>query len=145
MAFEKDRDSLVELMRSIYHWVEDSHNYDRVSHHPVWPTVRPLFFLHEQAHTAWNEFQETNPLDRFIDALNEAHEDRLTEVGLFGGQLKYKLDLLHYLAHQALIGKRRAMEKFTEFLEIILDSLLELMGFGESIKELIGALKAQIR
>lgn len=91
------------------------------------------------------EFQESNPLERFIGALREAREDALIQVGLFGEQLRYKLDLLRYLAIRALGGKRRAMEKFTEFLEVLLDSLLEFLGFGEPIKELVGALKSQVR
>ena len=145
MAIEEDRDSLAELMRSIYHWVGDSHNGYELSPQADWPTIRPFRFVRERAYTAWHEFQEANPLDRFIGALKEAREDLLVQVGLYGEQLRYKLDLLRYLAIRALGGRRRAMEKFTEFLEILLDSLLELLGFGEPIKELVGALKAQVR
>ena len=145
MALAEDRASLTHLMESIYHWVGDSHNGYEFSHYADWLTIRPFRFVRDQATEAWVEFQETNPLDRFVGALREASEEALIQVGLFGEQLKYKLDLLRYLAIRAMGGKRRAMEKFTEFLEVLLDSLLELLGFGEPIKELVGALKAQVR
>ncbi len=145
MALQEDRESLINLMESIYHWVGDSHNGYEFSPHADWLTIRPFRFVRNQAAEAWVEFRQTNPLERFIGALREAREESLIQVGLWGEQLRYKLDLLRYLAIRALGGKRRAMEKFTEFLEVLLDSLLELLGFGEPIKELVGALKAQAR
>ena len=145
MAIQEDRESLINLMESIYHWVGDSHNGNRFSPHGEWLTIRPFSFVRDQAVEAWYEFQKTNPLERFTGTLSEAREESLIQVGLWGEQLRYKLDLLRYLAIRALGGKRRAMEKFTEFLEVLLDSLLELLGFGEAIKELVGALKAQAR
>ena len=145
MAFPEDRESLTHLMESIYHWVGDSHNGYEISPYSDWLTIRPFRFVRAQAAEAWVEFQETNPLDRFIAALREARDEALIQVGLFGEQLRYKLDLLRYLAIRALGGKHRAMEKFAEFLEVLLESLLNLLGFGEAIKELVGALKAQAR
>ncbi len=145
MIFREDRESLIDLMESIYHWVGDSHNDHQFSPRADWLTIRPFRFVRTQAANAWMEFQETNPLERFIGALRETREEALIQVGLWGEQLRYKLDLLRYLAIRALGGKRRAMEKFTELLEVLLDSLLELLGFGEPIKELVGALKSQAR
>jgi hypothetical protein len=145
MAFQEDRDSLINLMESIYHWVGDSHNGYEFSSYADWLTIRPFRFVRNQAVDAWTELQEKKPLERVIGGLREAREEALIQVGLWGEQLRYKLDLLRYLAIRALGGKRRAMEKFTELLEVLLDSLLELLGFGDPIKELVGALKSQVR
>ena len=145
MAIQEDRESLTHLMESIYMWVGDSHNGYEFSGYSDWATVRPFQFVQGEATEAWAEFQEANSLDRFVGALREVPEEALVRVGLSGQQLRYKLELLKYLAMRAWRGRRRAMKRFTEFLEVLLDSLLELLGFGEPIRELVGALKAQVR
>ena len=145
MAIRDDKELLVQFIRDTYEWVGTSHQNQWYATDSGWPTVRPLGFLRDSAQGAWQEFSQTQPEERFVSAVQELDERGLIANGLFGEQLRYKIDLLHYLADRALDGGRRANEKFIEFLETLLDSLLEILGVGEALKELVGSLKAQLK
>jgi hypothetical protein len=145
MSIQDDKELLVQFIRDTYEWVGVSHQNQWYATDSGWPSVRPLGFLRGDAEGAWHEFTQTQPEEGFVHAIQELEEHRLIANGLFGEQLRYKLSLLRYLARRALNGGRRANQTFVNFLEILLDSLLEILGVGEALKELVGALKAQLK
>ena len=146
MAIREDKEALRAFVQEVYAWLEDCHTGEfSYGPYPNWRVVEPLRLLQPEARLAWVAFQERQSLDSLQAAVSEASEAVLYRNGLYGDQLKYKLGLLHLRARQASGGSIRSVEKFLDVIDLIMDSLLDALGVGEAIKELIKALRNQVR
>lgn len=146
MAIADDKEALREFVRNVYSWLEDCHiGNSRYGPYPDWRIVEPLRSLQIEAKLAWTSFQERQSLDSLHAAISEASESALYRNGLHGAQLEYKLGLLHLRAQRASGGSIRSIEKFLDVVDLIMNSLLDALGVGEAIKELIRALRNQVR
>ena len=145
MATEDDKQLLHNFVSELFEWLDWCHasrGYDSPS---GWPILHPLNRFQPEAAEAWFEFSRTQPIDSFHGRIAEASEDQLISAGLFGAQLRYKFGVLRDRARRALVGNSRAKERFADFLETLIESLLDLLGAGTAVKELVGTLKAQLR
>ncbi|MCF8818949.1 MULTISPECIES: hypothetical protein [Xanthomonas] len=145
MAIEDDKRELHQFIHELFHWLEWCHFSRGRESEYEWPILHPRNEFQPLAQHAWLEFSRSQPEDSFHASLNEVSEQQMVAAGLFGDQLRYKLRVLRDRALRALGGSDKVKEKFADFLETLLESLLDLLGAGTAVKELVGTLKAQLR
>lgn len=146
MTLDDDKSDLLAFTHKVYKWLNNCHEgSNRDEDHQHWRVIYPLRALQSEAKLAWSAFQERQSFESMVVLIREANEVALYNNGLYGHQLKYKLSLLQIRAEQASRGSIRAVEKFLDIIDLIMDSLLDALGIGEAIKELIKALRNQIR
>jgi hypothetical protein len=86
---------------------------------------------------AWKEFQEQSPLDEAKGRIFEASDDRLLKAGLYGNQLKLKLQTVsNHDERYRRNGGPKLLMKLIGCIDHVLDSLISAIGVGEGLKEL---------
>ena len=110
--------------------------------------IRPE--LHEPLGAAWSDVQEA--FDRAAEFLDEVPETELAKVGLTGSELRLKLagfdlafeDLRAARLAGGIRGIVKALKKFLNWADVLLDSFAKLLNQADRIAEIKDAVGAAI-
>ncbi len=137
---DKDVRLLKDFISNVYLWLsicysEEPEKYER----SPWPVISAPPELLEIARQAWREFSEEYPLERLLARIERARVNILISHGLYGAQLRYKLDLVDVASRKAKKGVKGWRKKLIELIDVIIDSLGPT-GIAGGLKELKDAL-----
>lgn len=145
----EDIQKLRAFLTAVYDWLERSYNTDAPGSgaRDAWPSIPVDRDFADVALAAWNEFKEAHPLRSFLDKVSPdlADGDRqallatLSDHGLTGAQLAYKLHLVEHAAANARAGMFGWKRRLIDLIDIIIGSLSPT-GIAGALKELKDAL-----
>lgn len=130
---QSDRDALFNFFQTTYHFVGAHMESGRDPQGTLVIEEDMLPLLRE----AWQEFQGHNVLDQAKGRIFEASDQRLFDAGLYGSQLKLKLQTVR--KHDERYQRRGGpgpLVKLIRAIDHLLDSLIAAVGVGEGLKEL---------
>ena len=130
----KDKKLILEFVHELYDWLEISFLNERSDH--KWPVIYVREELREDAKAAWLQFKEDFPKKTFTRSISHFQKKRLTAHGLYGAQLKYKLNTVKIASKKAINKPPGWERKLLDILDNLLESIGDgLPGFG-ALKEL---------
>ena len=103
--------------------------------------------FYESYHAAFMEFSRSEYMNRLFEKLKNAKSSQLYFAGLYGDQLKFKLQMVRDWLKKWSIEERtqNLILKLLATIDVALDSLLEALGMKSALKELKDGLMAQIQ
>ncbi len=95
--------------------------------------------LYGSCREAWGELPHSFTIEGATRQIKNASGGLLVKAGLFGAQLKLKLEALRYRMSQWTKSISRPVSKVAykvlEAIDTVLDSLVQALGVGEALKE----------
>ena len=133
-SLKKDKKLIMEFVHDLYDWIETSFINNQSIH--KWPVIHIRNDLRADAKTAWLQFKKDFPKETFMRSISHFQKKRLTAHGLYGAQLKYKLNTVKIASKKAINKPPGWERKLLDILDNLLESIGDgLPGFG-ALKEL---------
>lgn len=137
-----DKQLILGFVHDLYDWLEISFLHKRSEH--KWPVIYVIEDLREDAEAAWAQFKEDYSKKTSTRSVSHFSKRRLTSHGLYGVQLKYKLQTVEIAANNVKSKKPGWKKKFLDVLDNLLESIGDgLPGYG-ALKELKDSLSIGI-
>ncbi|MFE3445156.1 hypothetical protein ACFXNW_19170 [Nocardia sp. NPDC059180] len=95
---------------------------------------------------AWNAVQQRGDIGRLIAAVRSAdYDERLDEAGLSGPELAFKREGWRNARQAGLQAPSlRPLKRWLKWIDVILGSLIAVIGAGEGLKELKEGFEAEL-
>ncbi len=137
-----DKQLILKFVHELYDWLEISFLHKRSDH--KWPVIYVREELRKDAKEAWLQFRKDFPKKTFNRSISHFRKKRLTAHGLYGAQLKYKLNTVKIAVNDAESRRQGWKRNLLDILDNLLESIGDgLPGYG-ALKELKDSLSVGI-